>query len=209
MYQEIQFHPCYAVDFLKMLGNNKTFFIPTNNLYLLGVLNSPLMWWHNWRFLPHMKDEALTPVGFLMESLPIAEPSQESRSAVESAVAQLLEISNQSYTVRCDLLDWLRLQYGIEKASQKLSEPLNLDADAFVAEVKKVRGRINPLTVAVLKALRDEHARTLEPVRRLGAEALSLERQISDLVNAAYGLTAEEVALMWKTAPPRMPISPA
>jgi hypothetical protein len=38
--------------------------------------------------------------------------------------------------------------------------------------------------------------------------ALQRERAISDLVNAAYGLTAEEVALMWRTAPPRMPLDP-
>ena len=38
------------------------------------------------------------------------------------------------------------------------------------------------------------------------AEALSLEIQLSDLVNQAYGLTPEEIDLMWKTAPPRMPI---
>jgi hypothetical protein len=42
----------------------------------------------------------------------------------------------------------------------------------------------------------------------LAAEALDLERRISDLVNAAYGLTPEEIALMWRTAPPRMPLSP-
>jgi hypothetical protein len=36
-------------------------------------------------------------------------------------------------------------------------------------------------------------------------EALALERQINDLVNA-YGLTPEEVKLMWQTAPPRMPV---
>jgi hypothetical protein len=34
---------------------------------------------------------------------------------------------------------------------------------------------------------------------------LQLERQLSDLVNEAYGLTADEVALLWQTAPPRMP----
>ena len=28
---------------------------------------------------------------------------------------------------------------------------------------------------------------------------------MAELVNAAYGLTAEEVALLWTTAPPRMP----
>ena len=50
------------------------------DLYLLAVLNSPLMWWHNWRYLPHMKDEALSPVAFLMESLPIARPPDAIRA---------------------------------------------------------------------------------------------------------------------------------
>ena len=36
---------------------------------------------------------------------------------------------------------------------------------------------------------------------------LTLERRLSDLVNEAYGLTPDEVDLMWKTAPPRMPIT--
>ncbi len=38
------------------------------------------------------------------------------------------------------------------------------------------------------------------------AEALTLEHELSDLVNAAYGLTPAEIELMWDTAPPRMPI---
>ena len=83
---------------------------------------------------------------------------------------------------------------------------MDLDSDAFVAEVKKRRGKRNPLSAAALKNLREEYARTLEPARRRAAEALALERQVSDLVNAAYGLTPEETALMWRTAPPRMPL---
>lgn len=42
----------------------------------------------------------------------------------------------------------------------------------------------------------------------LAAEARQLERRIAELVNAAYGLTPEEVALLWRTAPPRMPGEP-
>ena len=38
------------------------------------------------------------------------------------------------------------------------------------------------------------------------ADGAALERRLSDLVNEAYGLTPEEVDLMWRTAPPRMPI---
>jgi hypothetical protein len=36
--------------------------------------------------------------------------------------------------------------------------------------------------------------------------ALRLKYHPHDLVNAAYGLTPDEVRLMWDTAPPRMPI---
>jgi len=55
--------------------------------------------------------------------------------------------------------------------------------------------------------LRDEYTRTIEPARALAAETSTLERTLSDLVNQAYALTQAEVALMWQTAPPRMPIS--
>jgi hypothetical protein len=56
------------------------------------------------------------------------------------------------------------------------------------------------------KALRDEHTRTIDPARALAAETLNLERTLIDLVNQAYALTPAEIALMWKTAPPRMPV---
>ena len=104
------------------------------------------------------------------------------------------------------VLDWLRTEHEIHKPSLKLQSLTDLASDAFVAEVKKLRGKKNPLSVAALRSLRDEYTRTIEPARIQAAEALNLERQISDLVNEAYGLTPDEVALMWKTAPPRMPI---
>jgi hypothetical protein len=55
--------------------------------------------------------------------------------------------------------------------------------------------------------LRQEYTTTIEPARTLATEALKLEHAINDLVNQAYGLTPEEIDLMWKTAPPRMPIT--
>jgi hypothetical protein len=54
---------------------------------------------------------------------------------------------------------------------------------------------------------RVRHWAELAPARLLVIEAVQLEHQLSDPVNEAYGLTPEEVELMWQTAPPRMPIS--
>lgn len=97
------------------------------------------------------------------------------------------------------------MEYAIEKPSQKLQALTDLDSDAFVAEVKKLRGKKQPLTAASLAALRAEHTQSIDPARALAAETLQLERTLSDLINTAYGLTPEEVKLLWATAPPRMP----
>ena len=48
VYQAIQFHSSFALD-EGLYGNNKTFLIPSADFFLIGCLNSPLMWWHNWR----------------------------------------------------------------------------------------------------------------------------------------------------------------
>ena len=38
-------------------------------------------------------------------------------------------------------------------------------------------------------------------------ELLAHERSLAAMVERAYGLTEAEVALLWRTAPPRMPVS--
>jgi len=52
-----------------------------------------------------------------------------------------------------------------------------------------------------LRALHDGYAEQATPVRQRQAEALGLERRLADLVNQAYGLTPEDVELLWRTAP--------
>lgn len=127
---------------------------------------------------------------------------------MDQAVQRLIAVTGEQYAGCCAVLDWLRLEFTVEKPSQKLQDVAALDADALAAEVKKVRGKKSPLSVAGLKALREEYGRSVAPLQALAAEARRLERQVAELVNAAYGLTPDEVALMWRTAPPRMPGGP-
>ena len=87
------------------------------------------------------------------------------------------------------MLDWLRPEFGIDKPSQKLQDVAHLDADALAAEVKKARGRSKPLSVAEVKRLKAEHVASVVPLQTLAGEAHTLEARVSDLVNAAYGLT--------------------
>ena len=71
--------------------------------------------------------------------------------------------------------------------------PLDSTADAFIAEVRKVRGRKNPLSLAALRVafVKSTSGPFCPPRYSSPREALSLEQKISDLVNQVYGLTPE------------------
>jgi hypothetical protein len=206
IYQEIQFHPLYALDQAGHLSNNKMFFLPTNDLYVLAVLNSPLIWWHNWRYLGHMKDEALNPAGVKMVDLPIAQPTAELRADVENKVQRQLDLTRNLQQSMREILDWLRVEFGVEKPGNKLQDFATLSEDNFIDEVKK-RGS-DRLTPAGLRLLREQFTDYSRAIRATESERTQIEHQLSDLVNQAYGLTPEEINLMWHTAPPRMPTAP-
>ncbi len=204
IYQEIQFYPSYAFDTSGRFGNNKTFILPTDDLSLLATLNSPLMWWRNWRALPHLKDEALSPMGYLVENFPIA-VSKDSAAHVERLITSTTSIRAAALAIH----DWLRMEFGLERPGRALEAPERLDADGFAAAVRAALPRKRQLSAAEIARLKREHRETIQPARDASAEVLRLERRISDLVNAAYGLTPEDVALMWSTAPPRTPLAPS
>ena len=103
------------------------------------------------------------------------------------------------------ILDWLHHEFGLEKPGQALAQPHLLDADGFVAAIRKGLPKSRRFSAADIARLKQEHDTTLGPALAAADEALALERRLSDLVNAAYGLTPEEVKLMCGTAPPRMP----
>jgi hypothetical protein len=203
-YQEIQYHPQYALDHIGYFVNNKCFFIASEDEWLLVCLNSPLLWWSNWRYLGHAKDEALTPQAWQMEGVPIAPQKVDVRPMVGS-ITSIVSDANEARRI---LRDWYRHGLEIEKIPNALRNPFTLDADQFISAIQKARGVRKPLTAAAISHVREEHARTIVPVARRLGEAVRCEQRLSDLVNDAYGLTPAEVKLMWRTAPPRMPIPP-
>lgn len=208
IYQEIQFYPAYALETGGLYLNNKGFMIGSADPFLLAALNSPLLWWFGWRHFPHMKDEALTPAGFKMERLPIARPTKKQAEAAADLTARLAEAHRARHTAAVEVADWLRVEWGLSAPPAALTSPFALSADAFADALRKVLPKKRKLSVAEVAAVKAAHAGTVTPITARLKEAARLERDLSAVVNAVYGLTPEEEALVWRTAPPRMPITP-
>lgn len=207
VWQMIQFYSNYALDTDGLFTNNKAYSLASEHNYLVSVLNSPIGWWVSWRHYPHMKDEALSNDANKFNSFPV--PSNLGKSAgdleeiVERRVQKAAEIKAADYA----LADWLRQEIGLARLPELLGEASRLDSDAFVAAVRATMPKRVGIMPSRLVQLRAAYAETAEPARAARVAALADERALSDIVNRAYGLTPEDIALMWRTAPPRMPLA--
>jgi hypothetical protein len=189
--------------------NNTCYFLPTVVPAVVASLNAPIGWWYSWRKAQHGKDEALRYFTSFIETYPVAPIGNVDEEKISVNVAQISVKVDETHDAECKTSDWLRHQFGIEKLKGALAAPAALDSDTFVAAFRNNLPKRRAITASEIAELKREHAATIEPCRRARAEIFSLERKLSDTINQAYGLAPEEVQLMWETAPPRMPFTPA
>lgn len=206
VWQMIQYYPNYAWDDSGLLTNNKAYSLPSSSHDLMAIKSSPLAWWVSWRHYPHMKDEALSNDANKFLSFPIGEHAAKFASGIselgQRCMTEILGIKSSDQL----LADWLSLEMGLDGLPMTLRQASLLDSDGFVAAVRAALPRRQSLTPTQLRQLRDAFAETAEPARTARGELLAHERTLAAMVERAYGLTEEEVALMWRTAPPRMPL---
>lgn len=203
--KRIAFHPRFCISHTAVHVNDSALILPSVDTWLLAVLNAPASWYYMFKKFPHKKDEAVSIDTPFLRRMPI--PTMHKNFNPET-VENLTSLTQQLHLSRSSLLDWLKVEFELNKPNRALLAPDALDADAFVATVRDVLPKKRKLSAAEIGELRREHADTIEPARQARAEIFALENQLSDLVNEAYGLTPDEVALMWRAAPPRMPFTP-
>jgi hypothetical protein len=155
-----------------------------------------------------MKDEALAPVNFLIETIPIAQPTPTIRTEVEEIVSRLIEITKTNQANSREVCQWIESTHNIPKIGQKLEDFSSLSQVEFVQAIRdrkpKTSGGLSPKGLKEVENVYQEYA---IPMQSQKSEATRLEHRLNDLINQAYQLTPEEIELMWRTAPPRMPIA--
>ncbi|MCC0009627.1 MAG: Eco57I restriction-modification methylase domain-containing protein [Hyphomicrobiaceae bacterium] len=209
IYQEIAWNQTFQIDREGFFLPNTAYFIERADDWLLAVLNSPIFWWWAWRKAVHGKDEALRFIKDFVLTIPMPSINESQSENITGAVRALEIATAKVLASRCSIRHWLQIEFQVERPSRPLLMPDKLDSEGFISAIRKSIPKKRKLTAAEIGELRREYAATIEPARAARAEIFALENQISDLVNEAYGLTPKDVALMWRTAPPRMPFTPA
>ncbi|HEU0052406.1 MAG TPA: TaqI-like C-terminal specificity domain-containing protein, partial [Longimicrobium sp.] len=207
VWRDLSFHSAFCVDVDGLYTHDLCFVLPTEDRWLAAVLNSPLMWFFMWRTVVHGKDEVLRLKNVYMETLPIVHPTGAVRVEASQSVDRLVELTREKRGLEREMAEWLRAEYGVAQPSERLEAFADLSASDFVEEVKRRRPKkADALAPREVGLLRNAHAEYAPRLTAVQAKIAGLERRLSQMVSRAYGLTPEEVELMWSTAPPRMPV---
>ena len=208
--RRIAFYAQVCADSGDYFLNDSALILTNSDQWIIACMNSPIGWYFQFKKFPHKKDEALAfdipyvrefPIPILREA--DKEQFEQSALAVKEKT-RLIEETDRS------LSDWLDVEFPAVNGGGLLREASNLMSDTFVAAVRAALPKRQGLTPTQLRQLRDAFAETAEPARLARIQLQAHERRLAAMVERAYGLTDEEVALMWRTAPPRMPLpSPA
>ncbi len=141
-----------------------------------------------------------------MSTLPIASANDETIATVSDIVC---DIETKMMSLRYgeeDTHRWLAIEHGISTLPRILQSVADLSEEQFLTAARKaIKRRLSP---AAMRNLAEGWRDTIAPLRAVKAEIANHERTLARLVEEAYGLTDEDRALMWRTAPPRMPLPP-
>jgi type I restriction-modification system DNA methylase subunit len=205
--QDLATYSWFSLDSEGFYPLNTCYIWPTADLYLLGWLCSPIAWWICHRMLQHGINDTLRMFGAQAQTLPIAPPTAAIRAEVEQVITRLLEIAQVNRENQELWLIWLRTVFKIQEPGKRLENISELEIQTLREEVEKRLSKpTKHLSRNMFKTLKDGYAEMVTPVQESKQEIKVLERKLSDLINNAYGLTPEESALLWATAPPRMPL---
>jgi hypothetical protein len=114
-------------------------------------------------------------------------------------------LAKSFYQVRTSFLQWITHETGISKVPSSLESPWKLQAEGFLAVLKKAG--LKRATPAVLQHLSQTFEREASALHANRTEALRLEREIDGLILKVYKLTPDEIALLRQTEPPRSPLT--
>ena len=93
MYPDITWRSSFTLDTDGRMFNNTVYFLPSNSMWPIAVLNSPFMWAFCWRNAAHGKDEALRFFNEFVQRIPIAPPTDQARGEAEEAVGRLISLA--------------------------------------------------------------------------------------------------------------------
>ena len=203
IYPEIAMESRFTIDLERTYLNKTIFFIPAEDYYLLGILNSRLVWFFLCNTCTSLGDPKnggrLNIQKVYLEKTPIPIiRNEEGKNKLELKSKLLFEYQNIFYKHSVSFTSYIMSSLGIEKLSKKLENWHELDFADFIKElnnaIKKAGG--TPLTKKDEFEWLELFEDNKKNAQALQTQIAQTEKEIDRMVYDLYGLTEEEIAIV-------------
>ncbi len=169
----------------------------TNLKYILALLNSKLITYY---YIKKFTNEsiltnAISTKNLFEIPLPNIPPSQQ--YIFIGKADRMIDLNKQFHHNQKEFLDWLKINYGLEKQSKKLESFYELDEEAFFAELKKKLPKenknISPKQTGEIKLYFEDYQQKIIALKN---EIEQTDKEIDEMVYELYGLTKEEIKII-------------
>lgn len=183
---------------LGAFSNDKSYLIPSNDMTLLGLLNSRVLWFILSSMSPPVRGGFHELRVQYVEKLPIPAWNDSARAELASASEHARKAAQERLTLQTALtrrIPDLCPPGRDPKLTTRFQEWWTLpNFAAFRAEVKK--GFKTDIPLAERSAWEDWITRDRAEIARLSAEIAQAEAQIDSIVYSLFDLTPDEIALL-------------
>ena len=192
IYQETSMYRSFTLDEKNLYTNKTIFIIPRNELELLGVLNSKLIWFYLGLVVPKVRGGTYTLQAIFMEQLPIKLPTDDNFKLL---VSKMLTLNKQLQETKQNFIKELEL----EKVPKKLQNFEELEFDEFVKEYKKAKklkfsDKLEERNFKQEWQALFENDKTL--TSQLKTEIAKTDKEIDQMVYKLYELTDDEIKIV-------------
>jgi hypothetical protein len=188
MYQVLQVKPCFVYDQKGLYCNNSMWIIPSENISLVGILNSKMGWWLITKYCTQIQNGCQL-IWKYFGRIPIPNLNGELDESVSSMIALTKEL-NESLTRLSDLV---QSKFGLEKLSRKLQSWHQLEFGFFLKELKKQKVNLTLTEEAEWLTYFEENKKKAQGLQ---SQIDQTEKVIDQMVFELYGLTEEEIRIV-------------
>lgn len=168
-------------------------FVPSDNLALLCVLNSKIVWQFLSSICVVRSGSYIEVKPQYFEQIPIPEITPDFQAALTELANKMLQLNREHFQAAQSFLATLSEEFGSLKINKTLENWYALDFAAFKAELKKQKCEIK---LAKNDEWRDYFAQKRDTLCAIAEQIKHTDAQINQLVFELYGLSAEEIAIV-------------
>jgi hypothetical protein len=202
VYPDISISPRFAYDSSGFHGSNTIYILPSDKMWLTGVLNSSVIQFFFEQISSSIRGDYLRFFTSYMEQLPLANITVVQEQSITSDVQKATQFATERLKLHRDtrhrFFDLDSKKIG--KLSQALEKWWELpDFTSFQAAIKTTFKTSIPLSDR--QSWEDYLAQQQAEHRQLTHEIILCEQEINKLVYQLYGLTQAEIQLIEQTTP--------